>query len=117
MSMWSLLVFRCNEPLMKLALVERGPLAVSFEVYNDFMHYKSGIYHHTGLEDRFNPFEITNHAVLLVGYGSDDITGEKYWIIKNSWGPNWGEDGFFRIKRGTDECSVESIAVESFPIF
>lgn len=40
----------CNEVLMRLELVKNGPIAVGFEVYNDFVNYKSGIYHHTGKE-------------------------------------------------------------------
>lgn len=108
---------RCNEELMKINLVKNGPLAVSFEVYNDFFHYKGGVYVHTGLQEKFNPFEITNHAVLLVGYGVDAATGVKFWTVKNSWGTEWGEDGYFRIRRGTDECAIESIAVQSFPLF
>ncbi|XP_005038417.1 PREDICTED: dipeptidyl peptidase 1 [Ficedula albicollis] len=106
----------CNEALMKLELVLHGPLTVAFEVYNDFMLYKEGIYHHTGLRDNLNPFELTNHAVLLVGYGKDPESGEKFWIVKNSWGTSWGEDGYFRIRRGTDECAIESIAVAATPI-
>jgi len=112
----------CSEEAMMKALVENGPLSVSFEVYDDFMMYKSGVYHHTGAlkskqkSGTFDPFELTNHAVLLVGYGTDMITQEKYWIIKNSWGTQWGEAGYFRIRRGMDECAIESIAVESFPI-
>lgn len=107
----------CNEELMKINLVKNGPLSVSFEVYNDFFHYKGGVYVHTGLQEKFNPFEITNHAVLLVGYGVDAATGVKFWTVKNSWGTQWGEDGYFRIRRGTDECSIESIAVQSFPLY
>ena len=100
---------------MRLALVNNGPIAIGFQVYNDFMSYKSGVYHHTFLQDKFNPFELTNHAVLVVGYGTDPDAGA-YWIVKNSWGEGWGEDGFFRIRRGNDECAMESMAVQSFPI-
>ncbi|XP_041459307.1 dipeptidyl peptidase 1-like isoform X1 [Lytechinus variegatus] len=110
----------CNEELMKAQLVKNGPLAVSFMVYDDFMQYSGGIYHHTGIKNKnlkFNPFEITNHVVLVVGYGADEGSGEKFWIVKNSWGKDWGEEGYFRIRRGTDECGIESIAVESFPIY
>ncbi|XP_033647761.1 dipeptidyl peptidase 1-like [Asterias rubens] len=109
----------CNEELMRIELVKNGPVSVSFEVYSDFELYYGGIYHHVALEDGvpgFDPFELTNHAVLVVGYGADPKTGEKFWSVKNSWGESWGEDGFFRIRRSTDECSIESIAVKSFPI-
>ena len=100
---------------MKLALYNNGPVAVSFEVEDDFFHYKGGIYQHTGLKNKFNPFELTNHAVVAVGWGEEN--GVPYWIVKNSWGAKWGEEGYFRIIRGQDECAIESIAVETFPIF
>lgn len=105
----------CNEPLMMLELVKNGPIGVAFEVYQDFFNYKGGIYHHTGLLDKFNPLEVTNHAVLAVGYGEESKTNEKYWIIKNSWGDAWGENGYFRIRRGTDECGIESMAATALP--
>jgi len=58
-----------------------------------------------------------DHAVLLVGYGVDETHG-KYWIMKNSWGANWGEDnGFFRLLRGINVCGIESHAMQSFPMF
>ncbi|XP_041360896.1 dipeptidyl peptidase 1-like [Gigantopelta aegis] len=106
----------CNEALMRIELVKNGPIAVSFEVYPDFPSYKGGIYIHTKLADRFNPWEITNHVVLIVGYGRDLKSGVPFWIVKNSWGNKWGEDGYFRIRRGTDECSMESMAVGITPI-
>uniref|UniRef100_A0A8C2X3L9 Dipeptidyl peptidase 1 n=1 Tax=Cyclopterus lumpus TaxID=8103 RepID=A0A8C2X3L9_CYCLU len=106
----------CSEMAMMLELVKNGPIGVAFEVYPDFMNYKEGIYHHTSLADPFNPFELTNHAVLLVGYGRCHKTGQKYWIVKNSWSTGWGEDGYFRIRRGSDECAIESIAVAANPI-
>ena len=111
-----------NAPLMQLEIVDHGPLAVGFEVYNDFFAYKSGVYHHVFSDDRdgltgeYDPFELINHAVLIVGYGTDAESGEDYWIVKNSWGENWGENGYFRIRRGNDECGFESLAVASTPI-
>lgn len=80
-----------------------------------FIFSQGGIYHHTGLLDKFNPLEVTNHAVLAVGYGEEPKTKEKYWIIKNSWGDAWGENGYFRIRRGTDECGIESMAATALP--
>ncbi|KRY52559.1 Dipeptidyl peptidase 1 [Trichinella britovi] len=111
-----------NEPLMRLALVNSGPLAVGIEAFDDLIHYRGGIYHHTKIHDdsnfptKWNPFELTNHAVLIVGYGVDKKSNIPYWIVKNSWGTNWGEHGYFRIKRGVDECGIESLAVQATPI-
>lgn len=110
----------CNEELMRLALVNNGPVAVGFQVYDDFMSYKGGVYHHTGVKNsmlKFDPFELTDHAVLVVGYGVDEASGMSFWTVKNSWGTGWGEEGYFRILRGTDECSIESMAMQSFPVF
>ncbi|XP_057296044.1 dipeptidyl peptidase 1-like [Hydractinia symbiolongicarpus] len=100
-----------NEALMRVALLKYGPLAVGIYTYPDFFQYKGGIYHHTGLKSnfKFNPFEATTHAVLVVGYGVEN--NEKFWIVKNSWGANWGEEGYIRVRRGTDEIAIESVAV------
>lgn len=115
----------CSEEAMMVSLVRNGPLAVAFEVTEPFMDYHGGIWRCDSSTRRsslppnlrkFYPLELTNHAVLLVGYGVEEVTGEKYWIVKNSWGERWGENGYFRIRRGTDECAIESTAVEAFPI-
>jgi len=67
-----------------------GPLAVGMHVYPDFQHYQGGVYEHDGSEE-------INHAVLLVGW--DDELGA--WILKNSWGPGWGEGGYAYVAYGT----------------
>ncbi len=72
------------------------------------------------------PWEKVNHALVAVGYGvmeDKDDQGNikmdkdgkpkmvKYWKIKNSWGPTWGNQGYFYLRRGNDDCGIESMAV------
>ncbi len=104
----------CNEEEIMTDLVMNGPVAVAFEVTAEFQGYKRGIFHSTGLKDSFNPWVAVNHAVLVVGYGEQ--LGVKYWIVKNSWGPKWGEEGYFRIIRGVNELGIESMAVSALPV-
>lgn len=114
-----------NEDVMKMELVRNGPIAVGFMVYPDFYSYKGDVYERdpksqsklmSAAPDNFNPFELTDHAVLVVGYGTDAKSGKDYWIVKNSWGRGWGMDGYFWIRRGNDECGIESLAVAATPI-
>jgi len=107
----------CSEVAMMHELVSNGPLAVGIEVPRSFEEYRSGIYVDTdrdahersGARDPYKPFEPTGHAVLVVGYGEEG--GVKYWRVKNSWGRHFGETGYFRVRRGTDEIAIESMAV------
>lgn len=75
---------------------------MAFTVYDDFENYASGVYKATSSKS------VGGHAVKLVGWGVDG--GVKYWKIANSWNPYWGENGYFRIVRGTNECGIESQA-------
>ncbi|KAH9539636.1 hypothetical protein CY35_15G067300 [Sphagnum magellanicum] len=87
---------------------KNGPVEVAFDVYEDFAHYKSGVYQH------LHGDYMGGHAVKLVGWGTTD-EGVDYWIVVNSWNRSWGEDGTFRIVRGNDECGIESYAVAGLP--
>ena len=96
-----------NIPAMMKALATNGPLQTAFIVYSDFMYYEGGVYQHV------SGYTEGGHAVEMVGYGTDD-DGVDYWIIRNSWGPDWGEDGYFRMIRGINDCSIEEQAYGGF---
>jgi C1A family cysteine protease len=95
-----------DEYTIRHNLHKKGPLWVTFQVYDNFYDYKGGIFS----APRGN---VSYHAVLMTGYGEQN--GNPYWILKNSWGPDWGEKGYFRIARGVDMCKIESIKL-SYPI-
>lgn len=88
-----------TQTLLLRELYERGPVIVSLsgaQIGDDFMFYSGGIY--TGEE--FKPADASGgHAVTLVGYGEEE--GQDYWIVQNSWGADWGEDGYVRMSRKT----------------
>jgi len=87
---------------MQTALMTSGPLAVAFTVYSDFPTYKSGVYKKTSASGQ----ALGGHAVEMVGWGVEN--GLDYWLIKNSWNEQWGDGGFFKIARGTNECGIEN---------
>ncbi|HTY44297.1 MAG TPA: C1 family peptidase [Patescibacteria group bacterium] len=93
---------------IKQALINYGPVEVGMYVYEDFFSYVGGIYQHTT-----NDFA-GGHAVTIVGYGTYD--GIDYWIVKNSWGPYWGENGYFRIAMGDSYIENWFAFVTSQPI-
>ena len=79
-----------------------GPVTGAFTVYEDFTAYKSGVYKHVAGD------ALGGHAIEIVGFGVDEKSGLPYWKCKNSWNSVWGEQGFFKILRGSDECGIES---------
>ena len=80
-------------------LLSYGPIPIGIDSStHEFELYSSGVMkkHHCGND--------IDHAVLVVGYTPD------YWIIKNSWGIDWGENGYFRLERGKNACGINSYA-------
>ena len=82
---------------IKQWIATRGPVVTCFTLYTDFRSYGSGVYHHVTGGSQIA------HCVGVVGY--DDVG--RFWICKNSWGPGFGEAGFFRIAYG--ECGIDAL--------
>jgi C1A family cysteine protease len=83
-------------------ILNRGVIAIAVSVNNAFYQYSSGI-----LTQMLCPNGGVNHAVAAVGYGTDS-NGKYYFIIKNSWGPSWGQFGYVYIY--TDACNMRYYA-------
>jgi C1A family cysteine protease len=91
-----------DEEEIKEFLYTTGPLAIALNA-DTLMFYREGIINDSAAE--CDP-EGLNHGVTLVGYGSEN--GQDFWIVKNSWGPTWGEKGYFRMARGKGTCGVNT---------
>jgi cathepsin H len=99
-----------DEKQLEAAVGSAGPVSVAFQVASDFRMYASGVYQSAVCGNL--PKDV-NHAVLAVGYDTDK-DGVKYWIIKNSWGAQWGMQGYFYMLRGKNMCGVSDCA--SYPV-
>jgi len=94
-----------NSPSQLQAAVALGPVSVAIEADTDvFQSYNSGIISSADCGTNLD------HGVLVVGYGQEG--SKRYWILKNSWGTSWGENGFFRVARdgktGPGICGLQS---------
>jgi hypothetical protein len=90
-----------------------GPVATGFTMFEDFLNWEpteeDDIYTHP---DKNSPSQ-GGHAVRIVGWGSKgDID---YWIIANSWSENWGDKGYFKMKRNMPECELEKNVIAVLP--
>jgi C1A family cysteine protease len=99
---------------IKLAVMKH-PVATEMDIYSDFYYYIDEIYERSSEADYLG-----GHAVCIIGWDDD----RRYWICKNSWGTNWGDEGFFRIRwkdsgigRNTvDACTCIYPSPESSPV-
>ena len=100
------------EDAMAAYVYYEGPIAVAvWAATSEWQHYSSGI-----LECP-TPNKQVDHGVTIVGYGEEN--GTKYWKVKNSWTPIWGEKGYLKLRRGTNECGVatQPVAVTVEEVF
>jgi len=103
-----------NQLALKEAVALHGPVSVSIQADKSYFQlYTDGI-----ITDNRCGTNL-DHGVLIVGYGEDPKTYQKYWLVKNSWGQDWGENGYVRIARSesTNDPGICGIAMQaSFPI-
>jgi cathepsin F len=92
-----------NEVTIKNYLYNNGPITAALNA-NTLQYYRGGIVN-------VSCSRKVNHAVTLVGYGSSN--GMDYWIVKNSWGPYWGDKGYFKIRRGVGMCGINTYVVSA----
>ncbi|RNF26337.1 cysteine peptidase B [Trypanosoma conorhini] len=86
-----------DEDKMAAWLAAHGPLAIAVDA-TSFMSYTGGVVTNCFADQ-------LNHGVVLVGY--NDSSDPPYWIVKNSWGAVWGEEGYIRLQKGTNQCLVK----------
>ena len=80
-------------------IYQRGPIVCGVAVPWKLKHYTGGIF-----KDEKNATKVV-HVISVVGYGEEN--GVKYWLVRNSWGSYWGEQGFMRIIRGINNLNIE----------
>ena len=101
-----------NQVALKEAVALVGPISIALDAETKlFQSYKSGVITSDSCGTTLD------HGVLIVGYGEED--GIKYWLVKNSWGASWGDDGYIKIERSelVNDAGICGIAMQpSFPI-
>jgi len=92
------------------AAVRAGPVAVAVAASSSlWQNYASGVMSASGCGSK------PDHAVLLVGFGTDAATGLDFWLIKNSWGTSWGDRGYVKLGRGVQYGALGQCAILSYP--
>jgi len=91
----------CSETQMQQLLVQYGPLSVCLDA-GPMQYYTGGIDNPTDCDPN-----AIDHCVTMVGYGVDQ--GTAFWKIKNSWGTDWGESGYYRLIRGIGACGINKV--------
>ncbi|UMM21369.1 hypothetical protein L5515_003079 [Caenorhabditis briggsae] len=84
-----------------------GPVSFAMKLPKSFYSYSNGIYHPS--ERECNDPNNGYHAMTLIGYGNEG--GQLYWIVKNSWGSGWGDQGYMRLARGQNVCGAGEYVV------
>ncbi len=90
-----------DELTLQANLYEVAPVSICVDA-SEWQSYTGGILDSSsGCQSAYSALD---HCVQLVGYGVDAVSKEKYWLVRNSWNTNWGENGYIRLKFGENTC-------------
>eukprot|EP00756_Hemistasia_phaeocysticola_P038223 Hpha_TRINITY_DN16745_c1_g3::TRINITY_DN16745_c1_g3_i1::g.77603::m.77603/K01363/CTSB; cathepsin B len=95
---------------MAQEIYQNGPITAQFFVHQSFTSYTSGVYQKKSITDPM----LGGHAIKIIGFGNEG--GVPYWLVANSWNADWGMGGFFKIKRGSNECQIENAMINGGPV-
>eukprot|EP00435_Cladocopium_sp_Y103_P018497 s7_g4.t1 len=101
---------KCSDAMMQ-EIYQNGPITGMFFVHQSFLSYKSGVYK-AGFF--FKDPMLGGHAIKIMGWGTEN--GSPYWLVANSWNEDWGDHGYFKIERGTNQCQIENPIVNGGPV-
>ncbi|PHJ25978.1 preprocathepsin c precursor [Cystoisospora suis] len=114
----------CSEDKMMHEIFHHGPVVVAIDAPDTLFMYHDGLFdsqppEHGKICDitkpGFNGWEYTNHAVAVVGWGEEPARGgekpRKFWVVRNTWGSDWGNGGYMKMPRGENMAAIESQAV------
>ena len=97
-----------TEAELEQAVSARGPVAVYIHANSAIFSYRSGVLSASVCSST----DQANHAVVVVGY--NNLADTKYWIIQNSWGSSWGDNGYLYLEKGKEACKIGTYGV--YPI-
>jgi cathepsin B len=99
-----------SEKHIRYDIYNWGPVSTGIRIYQDFYTFNplTEIYEWDGIGE-----QISGHAIEITGWGIQN--GVKYWQVKNSWGKEWGDKGYFKIIRGNNNCGIEENVITGIP--
>ena len=92
-------------------IMNNGPVVAGYQVDQGFMSYRGGVWVQPN-----NMNTVGGHAVVIVGWGFDDSLKRGYWIVRNSWGEQWGERGYFRFAWGNTNDRRDGRFLENYAV-
>lgn len=96
-----------DERMIQLEIMTNGPVESGFTVYEDMYLYRRGVYKYVVGK------AVGKHAVRIIGWGREQ--GIPYWLISNSYGTHWGENGYLKMLRGSNHLDIEATVIAGLP--